>query len=181
MIQKVFLKILIILFISGIISSSDNSFCQISIDTNLTRTKDKSRIIDSTKNIIQIDTTAKNTQIDTALNKGNNVLDSLNKVLSEKNILTNTKVFLFILLSLVGLVLFFFFFVMTLFKYFHKTKSSRQSMLLSWNLFMLFSLIWIFIIWGLLGSLWNNEFFSVIILFLFVVGLIMTIFSIKSK
>ncbi|HEY5122097.1 MAG TPA: hypothetical protein VIK14_00015, partial [Ignavibacteria bacterium] len=89
--------------------------------------------------------------------------------------------FLYILLSVIGVFLFFFLFVQTLFKIFHKTKSTRQSLLLSWNLFFVVSIIWVFIVWGILAGLWNSSAFLTVIIFLFIIGLIMTITAVKSK
>lgn len=134
-------------------------------------------------------------QIDTALNKpiqqntvtGNTVIDSAKKtdslllVTESENIITNTKLFIYILLSLLGLGLFFFVFVINLFKTFHKKKSTRQSLLLSWSLFFTVAIIWIFIIWGLVAGFWISASFMIVTIFLFIISLIMTIIAIKSK
>ncbi len=98
-----------------------------------------------------------------------------------ENTMTNTKLFIYILLSVLGLTLFFYIFVITLFKTFHKKKSTRQSLLLSWNLFFIVSIIWIFIIWGLVAGFWTAASFMIVVIFLFIISLIMTIISIKSK
>lgn len=98
-----------------------------------------------------------------------------------ENVLTNTKLFIYILLSAGGLGFFFFIFVLTLFKSFHKKRSTRQSLLLSWNLFFVVSIIWIFIIWGLVAGFWTSSAFMVVMIFLFIISLIMTIIAIKSK
>lgn len=98
-----------------------------------------------------------------------------------ENVLTNTKLFIYILLSAGGVGFFFFIFVLTLFKSFHKKRSTRQSLLLSWNLFFVVSIIWIFIIWGLVAGFWTSSAFMVVMIFLFIISLIMTIIAIKSK
>lgn len=98
-----------------------------------------------------------------------------------ENTLTNTKLFIYILLSAGGLGFFFFIFVLTLFKSFHKKRSTRQSLLLAWNLFFVVSIIWIFIIWGLVAAFWTSSAFMVVMIFLFIISLIMTIIAIKSK
>lgn len=95
--------------------------------------------------------------------------------------LTNTKLFIYIIMSILGLALFFYIFVITLFKTFHKTKSTRQSLLLSWNLFFIVSIIWIFIIWGLVAGFWTAASFMIVVIFLFIISLIMTIIAVKSK
>jgi hypothetical protein len=41
--------------------------------------------------------------------------------------------------------------------------------------------IWIFIIWGILASLWSSSSFMIVIIFLFIVGLITTLIALKSK
>nr|HMS66325.1 hypothetical protein [Ignavibacteria bacterium] len=79
-----------------------------------------------------------------------------------ENTLTNTKLFIYITLSVLGLGLFFFIFVINLFKTFHRKKSTRQSLLLSWNLFFIVSIIWLFIIWGLLAGFWTSASFMVV-------------------
>lgn len=115
------------------------------------------------------------------------VIDTVKKmdsVITEpvsENVLTNTKLFIYILLSAGGLGFFFFIFVLTLFKSFHKKRSTRQSLLLSWNLFFVVSIIWIFIIWGLVAGFWTSSAFMVVMIFLFIISLIMTIIAIKSK
>jgi hypothetical protein len=129
--------------------------------------------------------------IDTALNKIPQQtvvqIDTIKKIDSTliepvpENALTNTKLFIYILLSVLGLGLFFFIFVINLFKTFHKKKSTRQSLLLSWNLFFIISIIWIFIIWGLVAGFWTSASFMIVVIFLFIISLIMTIIAIKSK
>ncbi len=115
------------------------------------------------------------------------VIDTVKKVDSiltnpvSENTLTNTKLFIYILLSAGGIGFFFFIFVLTLFKSFHKKRSTRQSLLLSWNLFFVVSIIWIFIIWGLVAGFWTSSAFMVVMIFLFIISLIMTIIAIKSK
>ena len=98
-----------------------------------------------------------------------------------ENTLTNTKLFIYITLSVLGLGLFFFIFVINLFKTFHRKKSTRQSLLLSWNLFFIVSIIWLFIIWGLLAGFWTSASFMVVMIFLFIISLIMTIIAVKSR
>ncbi len=136
-----------------------------------------------------------NLQIDTALNRTQTQVpqqtvipvDSVKKIDStqisslSENAMTNTKLFIYILLSILGLALFFYIFVITLFKTFHKKKSTRQSLLLSWNLFFIVTIIWIFIIWGLVAGFWTVASFMIVVIFLFIISLIMTIIAIKSK
>lgn len=107
--------------------------------------------------------------------------DSSLTVPVSENVLTNTKLFIYIILSVLGLALFFFIFVINLFKTFHKKKSTRQSLLLSWNLFFVVSIIWLFIIWGLLAGFWTSASFMVVMIFLFIISLIMTIIAVKSR
>lgn len=99
---------------------------------------------------------------------------------SEETI-TNTKLFIYILLTVLGLALFFYIFVINLFKTFHRRKSTRQSLLLSWSLFFIVTIIWIFIIWGLVAGFWAYASFMIIVIFLFIISLIMTIIAVKSK
>lgn len=132
-------------------------------------------------NQIQIDT-SKNQIVPDTIQKNNSIIiDSLYKTIKEKDNLTNTKLLLYIFLSIVGLFLFFFLFVQTLFKVFHKSRSTRQSLLLCWNLFFVVSLIWIFIVWGILAGFWNSGAFITVIIFLIVISLIMLLTAIKSK
>lgn len=95
--------------------------------------------------------------------------------------LTNTELFIYILLTIAGLAIFYFVFVQTLFRTFHKTKSTRQSLLLSWNLFFLVSLIWGFILWGIVANFWTSTAFFVSMIFLILVNLTMLIISIKTR
>lgn len=130
-------------------------------------------------------------QIDTSLNRTpeqtvvpSDTASTIDSTLLEpvsENTLTNTKLFIYILLSVIGLGLFFFIFVINLFKTFHKKKSTRQSLLLSWDLFFIVSIIWIFIIWGLVAGFWTSASFMIVMIFLFIISLIMTIIAIKSK
>ncbi len=133
----------------------------------------------------------RNLQIDTSANKTpvQNVtpVDTVRKIdtasvdsISETT-LTNTKLFIYIILSVLGLALFFYVFVTSLFKTFHKKKSTRQSLLLSWNLFFIVAILWIFIIWGLVAGFWTSASFTIIVIFLFIISLIMTIIAVKSK
>ena len=136
-----------------------------------------------------------NLQIDTSINRTQQQIpqqtiipaDTVKKIDStlinsiSENTMTNTKLFIYILMSVLGLALFFYIFVITLFKTFHKKKSTRQSLLLSWNLFFIVSIIWIFIIWGLVAGFWTVASFMIVVIFLFIISLIMTIIAIKSK
>jgi len=132
-------------------------------------------------NPIQIDTGNIINQIDTTLSDTATNIDSLLFTHLEKKGLTNTQIFIYILLSVIGLALFFFIFVQTLFRTFHKTRSTRQSLLLSWNLFFIVSIIWLFIIWGIVAEFWNESAFMIVLIFLFIISLIMTIIAVKSK
>jgi len=108
-------------------------------------------------------------------------IDSVVTETEDENTLTNTKLFIYILLSVLGLGLFFFIFVINLFKTFHKKKSTRQSLLLSWNLFFIVSIIWLFIVWGIVAAFWTYPSFMIVMIFLFIISLIMTIIAVKSK
>lgn len=152
-----------------------------SVKNNTSAGKNSGLDSSTMKNQIQIDTSKPQITIDTSKNTNTNIIDSLYRTVKDKDSLTNTKLFLYIFLSLVGIILFFFLFVQTLFKIFHKTKSTRQSMLLSWNLFFVVCIIWLFIVWGLLAGFWSSSAFLTVLIFLFVISLIMTITAIKSK
>ncbi|MBK6876693.1 MAG: hypothetical protein IPG99_09665 [Ignavibacteria bacterium] len=139
-------------------------------------------------NIKSTDTITKGLQIDTVVQQNvQPVIDtvkSVDSLMAEKtpeNAMTNTKLFIYILLSVLGLTLFFFIFVITLFKTFHKKKSTRQSLLLSWNLFFIVTIIWLFIVWGLVAGFWTVASFMIVMIFLFIISLIMTIIALKSK
>jgi hypothetical protein len=142
-------------------------------------------------NIKSADSISKGLQIDTVVQQNlqsvQSVIDtvkSVDSLIAEKtpeNAMTNTKLFIYILLSVLGLALFFFIFVITLFKTFHKKKSTRQSLLLSWNLFFIVSIIWLFIVWGLVAGFWTVASFMIVMIFLFIISLIMTIIALKSK
>lgn len=137
------------------------------------------------------DTVTKGLQIDTVIQQSAPVqtaapdtvkrIDSLLAEETQENTMTNTKLFVYILLSILGLALFFFIFVMTLFKTFHKKKSTRQSLLLSWNLFFIVSIIWLFIVWGLVAGFWTVASFMIVMIFLFIISLSMTIIALKSR
>lgn len=131
---------------------------------------------------LQIDTAVNNQSVQTTLQDDTvkRIDSALVQEISE-NTLTNTKLFIYILLSVLGLALFFYIFVITLFKTFHRKKSTRQSLLLSWNLFFIVTIIWIFIIWGLVGGFWTAASFMIVVIFLFIISLIMTIIAVKSK
>ncbi|MCX6164305.1 MAG: hypothetical protein NTU73_05500 [Ignavibacteriae bacterium] len=129
------------------------------------------------KNTLQIDTNKIVNQIDTNKKEPQRI-DSLLTAPLKDSSMTNTKLFIHILLSVLGLSLFYFIFVQTLFKTFHKKRSSRQSMMLSWSLFLIVSILWIFIIWGIVANFWNSAAFMIVLVFLFLIGLIMTIVSV---
>ncbi|MFA5404020.1 MAG: hypothetical protein WC358_03700 [Ignavibacteria bacterium] len=174
----IFTILLIILF-----SAFNNSYSQDSIkkkiDTTISSSGKKSS--DTTqKNTLQIDTNKIVNQIDTN-KKEPQKIDSLLTAPLKEDKLTNTKLFIYILLSVLGLSLFYFIFVQTLFKTFHKKKSSIQSMMLSWSLFLIVSILWIFIIWGIVANFWSSAAFMIVLIFLFIIGIIMTIVSIKSR
>jgi membrane-associated HD superfamily phosphohydrolase len=170
-----FRKILIIILLSiSVIGYSQNK------KTDSLNTKkvagDTSKI-----NTVQIDTSKIINQIDTAT-KTVIKTDSLINASEKDNVrFTNTTLFVYILLSIAGAFFFFFLFVKTLFKTFHKTKSTRQSLLLSWNLFFIVTVIWIFIVWGIMAGLWSSAPFMTVLIFLFIVSLIMSIIALKSK
>jgi len=147
--------------------------------------------VSSTVSGIAKDTSSKGLQIDTSIQQNappvQSVIDTVRPAdsliadQSQENVMTNTKLFVYILLSVLGLALFFFIFVITLFKTFHKKKSTRQSLLLSWNLFFIVTIIWLFIIWGLVAGFWTIASFMIVMIFLFIISLIMTIIALKSK
>jgi len=136
----------------------------------------------SKKNTLSIDTTniIKQEVIPPPIDTTKKVDSLLVEPVSE-NVLTNTKLFIYILMSAGGIGLFFYIFVLSLFKTFHKTRSTRQSLLLAWNLFFVVSIIWLFIVWGLVAGFWTSSAFMVVMIFLFLVSLIMTIIAVKSK
>ena len=145
--------------------------------------KTSGQTTDTSKNTLQIDTTQSPINTDTqqiAIDTTQLVDSALVEPVTE-NKLTNFKLFLYILLSVIGLALFFYIFVIMLFKTFHKNRSTRQSSLLSWNLFFVVSIIWIFIIWGVVADFWSAAEFMVTMIFLFIVALVMLIISLKSK
>ena len=151
-------------------------------DTTLKSSGKYSKDTSVTKiNPVQIDTNRIINQIDTSIKDNIQRLDSIIVNQEKSNNMTNTKLFVYIFLSLAGLILFFFVFVQSLFKTFHKKKSTRQSMMLSWSLFLIVSIIWLFIIWGIIAGFWNSAALMVVLIFLLIVGLIMTIISLKSN
>lgn len=154
----------------------------VSQDTSISSDKQNAGI-NKQSNTLMIDTAAVDNkpaetilQTDTASKTDSTLIEK-----AEENVMTNTKLFVYILLSVAGLGLFFFIFVINLFKTFHKKRSTRQSLLLCWSLFFVISLVWIFIEWGLLAGFWITSSFTVIMIFLFIISLIMTIIAIKSK
>ncbi|MBL8006668.1 MAG: hypothetical protein JNJ56_04005 [Ignavibacteria bacterium] len=107
-------------------------------------------------------------------------IDSALVIPEQEDAMTNTRLFIYILLTVLGAGLFFFIFVINLFKTFHRKKSTRQSLLLSWNLFFVVTILWIFIVWGLLAGFWTSSSFMVVVIFLFIISLTMTIIAVKS-
>lgn len=132
-------------------------------------------------NTVQIDTSKIINQIDTTVKTVIKTDSLINATEKETVRFTNTTLFVYILLSIAGAFLFFFLFVKTLFRTFHKTKSTRQSLLLSWNLFFIVTVVWIFIVWGIMAGLWSSAPFMTVLIFLFIVSLIMSIIALKSK
>ncbi|MCU0372983.1 MAG: hypothetical protein MUE56_07040 [Ignavibacteria bacterium] len=140
------------------------------------KSKDSSGI-----NTLQIDTSSRIiNQTDTGISTVKT--DSLINISGKDSVrFTNVTLFVYFLISAGGLALFFFLFVKTLFRTFHKTKSTRQSLLLSWSLFFTVSIIWLFIVWGVTAGLWSSAPFMTILIFLFILSLIMCIIALKSK
>jgi len=171
----------IILVFSNTYAQKQNSTGN-TTDSSKVNTSQNNLQTDSAKNIqLQIDTSKNEIIPDTSLKSNSTIIDSLYQTIKEKDNLTNTKLLLYIFLTIIGLFLFFFLFIQTLFKVFHKNRSTRQSLLLCWNLFFLVSLFWIFIVWGILAGLWNSGAFIVVIIFLIIISLIMLLTAIKSK
>jgi hypothetical protein len=142
-----------------------------------------SQVKDSLKNNsnqLQIDTTKKNLNTGSSTDSVTN-FENLYKESNEKDKISNTKLFIYILLTFAGLILFFWIFVKTLFKTLHKTNSTRQALLVSWNSYFVISVIWIFLIWGILAKFWSSETFLIIIVFLFIISIITFLISFKSK
>jgi hypothetical protein len=133
-------------------------------------------LIDTVKNI-QTDTPSVNIQ----QTVNDTTRDTLLTIPETDKTLTNTKLFIYILLSAGGMVLFFYIFVLSLFRTFHKTRSSRQAMMLSWSSFFVVSVIWIFVIWGLLAVFWTSTSFVFVMIFLFILSLITALIALKSK
>jgi cation transport ATPase len=174
--------ILILLLSFSVLGYSQNKSAD-SLKTKKVNGETKKAAGDTSKvNTVQIDTSNKIiNQIDTS-NKTAIKTDSIINVSEKENIrFTNVNLFIYILISLAGAFFFFFLFVKTLFRTFHKTKSTRQSLLLSWNLFFVVTVIWIFIVWGIIAGLWSSAPFMTVLIFLFIVSLIMSIIALKSK
>ncbi|HRE42181.1 MAG TPA: hypothetical protein PLG90_12705 [Ignavibacteria bacterium] len=136
------------------------------------------------KNTLQIDTNTNLLPVvplDTIKQDSTPAVDSLLIPSINPNELTNTKLFVYILLSVLGAGLFYFIFVVTLFRTFHKKRSTRQSLLLSWSLFFAITVVWLFIIWGVVAGFQTSAAFLVTMIFLFIVSLIMLIIAIKSN
>ncbi|MFZ1322744.1 MAG: hypothetical protein WAT71_14400 [Ignavibacteria bacterium] len=158
---------------SGVQQNTDSS--------GISDTLKKNTTTQGTQNTLPIDTAATE-KIETYIQDDTvTKIDSVVTEAEDENTLTNTKLFVYILLSVLGLGLFFFIFVINLFKTFHKKKSTRQSLLLSWNLFFIVSIIWIFIVWGIVAAFWTYPSFMIVMIFLFIISLIMTIIAVKSK
>lgn len=171
--------IILTLLIAFSNAHSQDSIKKKAVDS--TKTSSGKKTTDTTqKNTLQIDTNKITNQIDTS-KKEPQIIDSLITAPMKEGGMTNTKLFIYILLSALGLGLFYFIFVQTLFKTFHRKRSTRQSMMLSWSLFLIVSILWIFIIWGIAANFWNSAAFMTVLIFLFIIGLIMTIISIKSR
>jgi hypothetical protein len=135
----------------------------------------------TSKNPLLIDTNLRPNQSNVNIDSTNIRIDTNFVPKKEIRTLTNVKVLIYTILSLTGLALFYFIFINTLFRTFHKKRSTRQSMMLSWSLFFNVSVLWIFIVWGIVGELWNISSFVVIVAFLFVISLITLAFALKSK
>jgi membrane-associated HD superfamily phosphohydrolase len=173
--------ILILLLSFSVLGYSQNKSAD-SLKTKKVTGETKKAAGDTSKvNTLQIDTSKIINQIDTS-NKTAIKTDSLINVSEKESVrFTNVNLFIYILISLAGAFFFFFLFVKTLFRTFHKTKSTRQSLLLSWNLFFVVTVIWIFIVWGIIAGLWSSAPFMTVLIFLFIVSLIMSIIALKSK
>lgn len=133
-----------------------------------------------TQNPVMIDT-VKNIQIDTQQVPVGSLPDTTLQITADDKTLTNTKLFIYIIITAGGLTLFFYIFVLSLFRTFHKTRSSRQAIMLSWSSFFVVSVIWIFIVWGLIAGFWTSSSFTVVVIFLFVLSLITALIALKSK
>ncbi len=171
--------LLLFLFVTQLSFAKPNK--PITVDTTKKQTTAGNKTDTSKVNPLSIDTSKTIQQVVPPPIDTVKKIDSVFKAPVTENTLTNTKLFIYILLSAGGLGFFFFIFVLTLFKSFHKKRSTRQSLLLSWNLFFVVSIIWIFIIWGLVAAFWTSSAFMVVMIFLFLISLIMTIIAIKSK
>ncbi len=187
---KTQIKILLIIIISILFSDLGN--CTVAPKNKLSGTQIKTADSSVKKDTAVTNVNPPALPIDTAAVKQNQIkvttetdtvrkLDSMLTVPDQENAMTNTKLFTYILLTVLGSGLFFFIFVINLFKTFHKKKSTRQSLLLSWSLFFIISIIWIFIVWGLIAGFWTSASFMVVVIFLFIISLIMTIIAVKSK
>lgn len=168
---KIVLLISIVFLFNGIlIADSINNNPSLKIDTS-----------GFNSGSLKIDTASVNKVQDSSALSGKQFPDTSNIEIIKDKTLTNVKLFIYILLSLGGLGLFFYIFVLTLFRTFHKTRSTRQSTLLCWNLFFLISVIWLFIIWGLVADFISSSAFMITMIFLFIISLITTLIAIKSK
>jgi hypothetical protein len=163
--------IIILFFIS--VSSFNQADAQTSQQIDSAKAKINQLLIDTNINKIlqQIDTVKQDTVV---------AIDST-LLAPPTTDMTNTELFVYILLTVGGLGLFYFLFVATLFRTFHKTKSTRQSLLLSWSLFFIISVVWLYIIWGVVAGFSTSAAFIVTMIFLFIISLVMLIIAIKSK
>lgn len=169
--NKIIIVFLNLIFLTGFVYSNTTKISPDSVKT-------------SNKNSLQIDTNVSTLPVitqDTIKQDSIPAIDSLLIPVINPNELTNTKLFVYILLSVLGAGLFYFLFVATLFRTFHKTRSTRQSLLLSWSLFFVITVIWLFIIWGVVAGFQTSVAFLVTMIFLFIVSLIMLIIALKSN
>lgn len=187
MIIKIILFLLVLWIFSGLYTASIaglspvNSVKEPAQDTAVKSDTVKTQV-NTESNDLMIDTSAGSKPAETII--PTDTVSKIDSTLIEKtdeNIMTNTRLFVYILLSVLGLGLFFFIFVINLFKTFHRKRSTRQSLLLCWSLFFVISIIWFFIVWGLFAGFWTASSFMIIMIFLFIISLIMTIIAIKSK
>lgn len=186
---KNYIKILAVILFA--VMFSDQGFCTIAPKNKIQNPQTNSADSSVKKDSVITNVNPSTLPIDTASTKQKQeiitTIDTVRKIDSvltipeSENAMTNTKLFTYILLTLLGAGLFFFIFVINLFKTFHKKKSTRQSLLLSWSLFFIVTIIWIFIVWGLIAGFWTAASFMVVVIFLFIISLIMTIIAVKSK
>ena len=145
----------------------------------LSQPRDSTLMIDTSGNAPLLIDTGTTPSIDTTRIDTATQLDS--SLIIRDSALSNTQLFIYIILTFLGGGLLFFIFVNAMFKTFHKTRSTRQALMLSWSLFFITFIVWIFIIWGLVAEMWSSAAFMVSLIFLFIVGLILTIVAVRSK